>query len=150
MKILTSLAFLFSLNAFADFSLMSKEEIRTLNDSVDRVIPAFKEFQKTVKGTSSYSLYLSNACARDIVAYVRYLNLDDKWIDAGFWTLAVTKETYVGETRNAYYYPGAYSLDGELVWGDIPIVFKGYDLYVSERKIDSSGWGDWVQTFSCD
>ena len=157
MKTLISLALLFSFNSsfansttYQKANLISKYEINTLRNSVERVLPSFKEFKKTIMGDSSFSLYLSNSCYKEIVAYVRYLDLDNKWVDAGFWKLGPKINTYVGETRNTYYYPGAYSTDETLGWGDIPVVFQGYNLFVSELKIDASDWGDWVHEFTCD
>ncbi|MDO9183740.1 MAG: hypothetical protein Q7U04_15100 [Bacteriovorax sp.] len=139
-----------STNTIQKANIFSQAEIDSLRNSVDRVLPEFKEFQQKYKGESSYSLYLSNSCYKEIVAYVRYMDLDSKWIDDGFWKLPTNKETYVGETRNAFYYPGAFSTDETLVWGDIAVVFKGYDLFVSEKKITATKWGDWVNEFSCD
>lgn len=153
---LISLLLLFSLNtSFAknksidQVSFFSNKELNVLRNSIKRLLPEFKEFKRSINGEGSYSLFLSNACYKDIMVYVRYLNLDYEWVDAGFWKLSQNDETYVGETTNTYYYPGAYSTDETLSWGDLSIIFQGYHLFVSEKRIDRSGWGDWVHEFSC-
>ncbi len=156
MKILISFALLISLSAFASAGIVqssnvySKDQIEALADSVDRIIPSFKEFKKSIQNSDSYSLFLLNSCYKEIVAYVRYMDVNKNWIDAGFWQLRSNKETYVGETRNTYYYPGAYSTDNKLGWGDIPVLFQGYELFVSEQQIQRTGWGDWIHEFTCD
>jgi hypothetical protein len=156
MKVLLSLVLLFSIeNSFATSStsqqanLFSSDEVNSLRDSVERVLPSFKQFQKQIKTDSSFSLYLANACYKKIIAYVRYLDLNNNWVDAGFWELKNNQETYIGETKNIYYYPGAYSVDGKLEWGDIPVVFKDHNLFVSKKEIDRTDWGDWVNKFTC-
>jgi hypothetical protein len=156
MKYLLTLALLYSANnSYAtsyinqNASLFSNDEVNSLNNSVERVLPSFKEFQKKIKDNSSFSLFLSNACYKKIIAYVRYLDLNNNWVDAGFWKLKNNQETYVGETRNLYYYPGAYSQDGTLGWGDITTVFKGQNVLVSKQEITRSDWGDWVHKFTC-
>ncbi len=156
MKTLLTFALLFSMNSlysktnFHEARFLTKSEVSSLHSSVDRVVPKFVEFEKMINGEDSDSLYLVNGCSKDIVAFVKYYSVEGAWVESDFWQLSENQYAYIGETQNEYYYPGALSTDGTLVWGDIPIVFKGYDVFVSEMRITSDDWGDWYHTYSCD
>ncbi len=149
-SLLFSSNFLYSNAIFQDAKIISKTELSSLHSSVDRVVPKFIELKKASKSEGSDSLYLVNACPKEIVAFVKYLNINGAWTESDFWQLAQEQYAYIGETQNEFYYPGALSLDGTLVWGDIPIVFRGYDVYVSEMRITNGDWGDWIHSYTCE
>lgn len=130
--------------------ILGQRDVSTLHNSVDRILPKFVEFEKIINGEDSDSLYLVNGCSKDIVAFVKYLDTEGDWTESEFWQLSENQYAYIGETQNEYYYPGALSLDGTYVWGDIPIVFRGQDVFVSEMRITSEDWGDWYHTYTCD
>lgn len=156
MKILLTLLTLISFNTtfataiYQESQLISSREINSLHSSVDRILPKFVEFKKAINGDESDSLYLVNGCSKNIIAYVKYLDVEGNWTESDYWQLSENQYAYIGETQNEFYYPGAISEDGTLGWGDIPIVFRGQDVYVSEMRITSDDWGDWYHTYTCD
>lgn len=150
--LLLIIVFLFN-TAFAGMAyqgarLISRGEINSLHSSVDRTL--LEKMKRETKGEDSDSLYLVNACSKEIIAFAKYYDISGEWTESNFWQLSENQYAYIGETQNEYYYAGGISLDETLVWGDRPIVFRGQDVFVSEMRITSSDWGDWLHTYSCD
>lgn len=88
---------------------------------------------------------------------MHYKNLRSEWVTEGWWELTPGEDAYVADTKNAFYYVYAESVDPQesrLHWsgGDYyATIGQGSEQYgFIEKKITTTEWGTWTHSFTCD
>lgn len=135
------------------FNLLSDYEQSLVRDKISEY--KLNEISAMAAIKDYYEIYLSNKTEVRLSAAIRYEDLNNNWITAGWYNLDPEDSFLVARTRNNKYYCYAESiaeLGNRSYWSgsalSLPIRESDCNYGFFEGKVSSQGWGRFTQSFT--